>query len=119
MGYSTNSSSQYYFGNYGIEQVGNYYYDWGYNYFGVFDVKDMLSKIKSDSAFSSLSSYISAVESAYNNLVSYNVKGDQAGNSNGLSAFFPLNSNCKKATYYSSSQTNFTNYRSFVNTYGA
>ena len=119
MGYSTNSSSQYYFGNYGIEQVGNYYYDWGYNYFGVFDVKDMLSKIKSDSAFSSLSSYISAVESAYNNLVSYNVKGDQAGNSNGLSAFFPLNSNCQKATYYSASQTNFTNYRSFVNTYGA
>ena len=118
MGYSMNSNSQYYYGNYGIEQVGNYYYDHGYNYFGTFDVKDMVSKIKGNSSFSSLSTYITAVEEAFNKLVAYSEKGDQAGNSNGLCLYFPLHSQCNKGTYYSSSETNFSVWRSFVNSYG-
>ena len=105
-----------------LEQVGSDYYDYGYYYYGIFDAKDFLNKIKNTSAFSSASSQINAAISAFGDLVKYSQKGSGAGNSNGLCCFFPLNNGtsytCQKSTYYSTSMTNFTNWRSIVNSYG-
>ena len=119
-GYSTSSSSQYYYGNYGIELINGYYYDWGYNYFGTLDAKDFLNKLAANSTYSSLKTqYIDPALSALGELVVYSKKGSQAGNSNGLALYFPLHSLCEKSKYYSTSETTFTNWRSVVNTFGA
>ena len=115
MGISTSQAVN----NYGMVYQDGYYIDYGYNYFGTFDVKDFLDNLKSNSTYSSLSSYISNVETAFNKLVEYNKTGADAGDSNGLVMFFPMDEYCEKSTYYASSQTNFTNWRSLVSSYGA
>ena len=92
----------------------------GYSYFGVFDAKDFLNKLKSN--YSGASTEITEALNAFANLVKYSKKGSGAGNSNGLCCFFPMKDGsgytCEKSTYYSTSQTNFTNWRSIVNSYG-
>ena len=98
---------------------GFYYADYGYDYFGVFDAMDFLNELSKNSSFSSLSSDISTTKNALSNLIVYNKAGADAGDSNGLSIFFPLSSNCGKSVIYTTSQTNFTNWRSIVNSYGA
>ena len=105
------------YADYGIEHIGNYYYDYGYLYFGTFDAYDFLSKVKND--FSSVSSQATAAMNAFKQLVVHNAKGDEAGESNGLCCYFPCHSRCEKSKYYSSSETNFTNWRTVVNTLGA
>lgn len=108
--------------SYALEQSGSYYYDYGWYYYGIFDAKDFLNKIKSTSAFSSASTQVNNTLSAFNNLVKYSLKGSGAGNSNGLCLFFPLNNgtsyNCNTSKHYSTSQTNFTNWGSIVTSYG-
>ena len=119
---------------YGLEQSGNYYYDYGYYYYGVFDAYDLMSKIKSTSAFSSASTQITNAMNALkgtNNqqgLVRYSKKGKVAGNSNGLTCFFPLKNsvyNCGTSTYYAKEedgsikiQTHFTTWWNIVNSFG-
>ena len=96
-----------------------YYAGSYYVYYGIFDAKDFLNKLRKNSTFGDgLSSYIDSVLAAHSNLVGYNAKGSAAGESYGICLFFSINSNCNKATNYSSTQTNFTNWRTFVNTYG-
>ncbi len=94
----------------------------GYSYFGILDAKDVVNKIRATSAFSSASTQISAVLSAFSNLVAYSKAGTQAGNSYGLCCFFPMKDGsgytCSTSSVYTSSQTNFTNWRSIVNSYG-
>ena len=94
----------------------------GYSYFGILDAKDVVNKIRATSAFSSASTQTSAVLSAFNNLVAYSKAGTQAGNSYGLCCFFPMKDGsgytCSTSSVYTSSQTNFSNWRSIVNSYG-
>ena len=94
----------------------------GYSYFGILDAKDVVNKIRATSAFNSASSQTSAVLTAFGNLVAYSKAGTKAGNSNGLCCFFPMKDGsgytCNTSTVYTSSETNFTNWRSIVTSYG-
>ena len=94
----------------------------GYSYFGIIDAKDVVNKIRSTSAFSGASSQTSAVLTAFSNLVAYSKAGTKAGNSYGLCCFFPMKDGsgytCNTSSVYTSSQTNFTNWRSIVTSYG-
>lgn len=118
-GYSTSPYDDYYYGNYGAEYVSEYgcYVDWGYNYFGTFDVYDFLNKL--ESKYSNLSSEISAVRNELNQLVVYNKIGGQAGESYGLCLYFPLHQACQKSKAYTSSETDFSSWRTVVNSFGA
>jgi len=94
----------------------------GYSYFGIIDAKDVVNKIRATSAFSGASTQTSAVLTAFNNLVAYSKAGTKAGNSYGLCCFFPMKDGsgytCNTSSVYTSSQTNFTNWRSIVTSYG-
>lgn len=94
----------------------------GYSYFGILDAKDVVNKIRATSAFSGASTQTSAVLTAFNNLVAYSKAGTQAGNSYGLCCFFPMKDGsgytCNTSSVYTASQTNFTNWRSIVTSYG-
>ena len=98
-----------------------YYADTDYTYYCIFDAKDFLTKLAASSTFNtgSLSTYISAAQTAFSNLVSYSSCGAGAGNSYGLCMFFSVSSNSYKSTYYSSTQTNFTNWRITNTSFGA
>ena len=94
----------------------------GYSYFGIFDAKDVLTKIKNNSNFSGASTELNNAITAFGNLVRYSKKGAGAGNSYGLCCFFPMTDGsgytCNTSSVYTVSQTNFTNWRSIVTTYG-
>jgi uncharacterized protein YjdB len=96
-----------------------HYADSDYTYFGTFDAKDFVNKLAANSTFNPGSTYTNAVLSAFNNLVEYSSCGRGAGNSYGLCMFWSVSSYCAKGTYYTASQTNFSNWRSLVSTYGA
>ncbi len=115
-GLSTNPSSGNYFGNYGIVQQGSYYYDYGYNSFGTFDVLDFLNKLESN--YSSLSSSINAVRAAYNDMLVHNVVGAEAGESNGLCLFFPMSERCGANKYYTAKETRLSSWRTVTSTLG-
>ena len=115
-GLSTNTSSQDYYGNYGITYENGQYVDHGYNYFGIFDVQDFLNKL--GTKYSTLSSEINAVKSIYNNLVVYNKIGNEAGNSNGLCLYFPMHERCDADTYYSSKETSLSSWKVVTHTLG-
>ena len=88
-------------------------------YFCLFDVKDMLNKISANTTYNPGSSYINAVNSAFTNLVKYSVAQKGAGNAYGLGCIYSQGSS--DAYYikqvYKSSETNFTNWLSFLETY--
>jgi len=94
----------------------------GYSYFGIFDAKDVVNKIRATSAFSGASTQTNAVLTAFTNLVAYSRAGTKAGNSYGLCCFFPMKDGsgytCNTSSVYTASQTNFTNWRSIVTSYG-
>ena len=118
-GFSTNPHDDAYYGNYGVEYVSEYgcYVDWGYNYFATFDVYDFLTKL--GNKYSTLSSEITSVRNALNQLVAYNKIGGEAGESHGLCLYFPLHQVCQKAKAYSTTETDFSSWRTVVNTLGA
>ena len=95
-----------------------HYADDSYIYYGIFDAKDFVNKLSSNSTFNPGSSYTSAVLTAHSNLVAYSSCGAGAGNSYGLCMFWAINSKCYKGTYYTSSMTKFTTWRTLVTTYG-
>ena len=94
----------------------------GYSYFGIIDAKDVVNKIRATSAFSGASTQTSAVLTAFTKLVAYSKAGTKAGNSYGLCCFFPMQDGsgytCNTSSVYTASQTNFTNWRSIVTSYG-
>ena len=115
-----NSGNKFY--RYLINNVKHFGDDGGYNGYdelGIFDVKDFLNKIKSNSTlYSGLSSLVTSLETAFSNLVKCSKKGNSAGNANGLMLYFDTGEDCQPSEVYSASQTNFTNWRSIVTTYG-
>lgn len=89
-------------------------------YFGMFDVIDFLNKIEANTDYNPGGNYISNVKAAFNNLLGYSTVQKGAGNANGLCCIYSKTSgNWLLGTKYSTTQTNFTNWRSFVSTYGA
>ena len=96
-----------------------YYGDNYYVYYGIFDAKDFVNKVASNTTFNPGSTYTNAVLTAYSDVVEYSSCGKGAGNSNGMAMFFSISSSCAKSTYYTSNETSFTNWRNLVNTVGA
>ena len=90
------------------------------DYFCLFDIQDFINKLQANSSLSTkttLQSKLTSAENALSELIFYNKVGSGAGNSNGLSLF------CLSSAYssfansiYSTSQTNFTNWRSYAST---
>ena len=90
-----------------------------YQYYCIYDAKDFVNKLAANSTFNPGSTYTNAVLTAYSDVVEYSSCGKGAGNSNGMAMFYSTSSYAGKSTYYTASQTNFSNWRSLVNTYGA
>ncbi len=94
-----------------------HYADSDYDYFCTFDAWDFVDKLQNNSAFSSFRidlSYITAVKNAHANLVAYNLAQKGAGVSKGLCMYWPNSSQYSDvSTYYTTSETNFTTWRSF------
>ncbi len=113
---STNPSATNYYGNYGLEKYEGGYILPGYNTFGVLDAKDVLNKLKTNYPY--LSSDVDKAIAAYNDMLVYNRVGSYAGNSNGLSLFFPLHNRCSAHMFYNANQTRFNNWRNLTGILG-
>ena len=94
-----------------------HYADSDYDYFCTFDAWDFVDKLANNSAFSSFSvdsSYITAVKNAHANLVAYNLAQKGAGVSKGLCMYWPNSTQYSDvSTYYTTSETTLTTWRSF------
>lgn len=94
-----------------------HYGDSDYDYFCTFDAWDFVDKLANNSAFSSFridSSYTTAVKNAHANLVAYNLAQKGAGVSKGLCMYWPNSTQYSDvSTYYTTSETRFTTWRSF------
>ena len=94
-----------------------HYADSDYDYFCTFDAWDFVDKLANNSAFSSFridSSYTTAVKNAHANLVAYNLAQKGAGVSKGLCMYWPNSTQYSDvSTYYTTSETRFTTWRSF------
>lgn len=94
-----------------------HYGDSDYDYFCTFDAWDFVDQLASKSAFSSFrvdSSYTTAVKNAHANLVAYNLAQKGAGVSKGLCMYWPNSSQYSDvSTYYTTSETRLTTWRSF------
>lgn len=101
--------------------VGNvkHYADTDYNFFHCFDAYDFISKIR-NSTYNPSNDLCYAAQQAFNDLVGHNNKGSGAGNSYGLALIYGCDGSYDNSldTDYSTSETNFTNWRSFVSAYG-
>lgn len=94
-----------------------YGYDSGYNnaqgnygyVYDIFNVSDVLSKFAS--SYPNCSSEISAAQTALDNIITYNRCGTKAKTSCGVCCFFPI-SQYGTSSYYTTSITHFTNWRS-------
>ena len=90
-----------------------HYADADYDYFCLFDAKDFLNKLANNSAFNSFKVDASAAITALNNLVAYNLAQKGAGQSYGICMYWPNSTQYSDVkTYYTTSETNFTNWRS-------
>ena len=78
--------------------------------FGLFDGKDFLNKLASNSTFTSFATQINDAKTALSEMIIHNAKGTAAGNSNGLAFFAPLGSYGTAASY-PSNQTHFNNWK--------
>ncbi|MBE6135142.1 MAG: hypothetical protein E7179_03940 [Erysipelotrichaceae bacterium] len=92
-------------------------YNGGYVY-DVFDAKDFITKMEANSTYSSsLSTQLSALSTAFANLVITNKTTSDYSGAHGLNFFCPL---CRlySKTFYSN-RTNFTTWSNLVTTYGS
>lgn len=93
------------------------------SYYGIFDAYNFFNRIIDESVFSSCKSKIKECKSAYEKLIYHFAKGQVADDSstktaNGMCLFFPISANCYSSEFYTASQTNFTNWRSFCLSHG-
>lgn len=82
--------------------------NYGYVY-DIFNVSDVLSKFASN--YPNCSSEISTAQTALDNIITYNRCGTKATTSCGVCCFFPI-SQYGTSSYYTTSITHFTNWRS-------
>lgn len=115
---SSNRSS---FNNAIISKV-KHYADSDYDYFCTFDAKDFVNKLANNSSFSSFridSSYTNAVLTAFSHVVVYSNAQKGAGESYGLCMYWPNSAQYSDIkTYYTTSQTNFADWRTVCVNYG-
>ncbi len=91
----------------------------GYEDLGIFDVKHFLTKIQNNSTlYNGLSTLVTNAETAFSNLVKKSSKGGSAGNAYGLCFFFDSGRYCYPEDVYTTSETNFTNWKRIVDAYG-
>ena len=95
---------------YAVDDSGSNYY------YGLYDVKDFLTKLSSNSTFNPGATYIDAVKAAFNDLVIYSKIGKDAGNSNGLCLCWGITSDTQE--FYIASETNFKKWQLLSDTYG-
>lgn len=81
--------------------------------FGLYDAKDFVNKLTSNSTFKLDSQYTTAVLNAHSNFVGYSSAGSGAGKSYGLCYYFGGTD-----SYIAGTDTNFTNWAYLSNTYG-
>ena len=81
--------------------------------FGQFDVKNFVSKCQGNSSYAVDSSYATAVNNSLTNFIAYSRKGSSAGQANGLSCTYRVNDDVS----YTSSETGFSTWLSFNNSY--
>jgi len=89
--------------------------------FDVFDVGSFCTKMKASLSYSgnsTLMSKISAVQSAYSNLIGYEWHGSAASGATGLTLFAPV-SGYSSTSDYTSSSTPLSNWRSICVNYGS
>ena len=110
--YTLLNSSEYY-----AKEYYDYYAKWGYEMWGVYDVKDFVNKIK-DSEFNPGDVLIENVNTALDKLVIANYTSYEYQNSNGLSLFFSRHKGCDRSMYYTKRYTNFTNWQKIVSKWG-
>ena len=91
-----------------------HYADSSYTSYGLFDAKDFVKKLASNSTFNPGSTYTNAVLNAHSNFVGYSSAGKGAGNSFGLCMFWKISSYCSS---YSSSY-GFSNWNYLISNYG-
>lgn len=107
-----------------INWVGNnvkHYAENDYNYFHLFDAKDFVNKLASNSNYNPGSTYTSAVLTAHSKLVAYSTCGRKAGNSYGLCMVFVYTQDREYSlinNYYTTTETGFTKWRTFNTEYG-
>ena len=89
------------------------YSEAGYCGYGQFDVKNFVTKCQSNNTYKVDASYATAVTNALSNFVAYNRVGSKAGASNGVCCTY----RCASQVSYNSSETNFTNWKSFNDSY--
>ena len=93
-----------------------------YDYFGTFDAKDFINKLQNNNTFKVDSSIANAVLTAHQNLVKYSVAQKGAGNAYGLCMFWAVDAgtdySTSQSTYYKTSETNFSTWRTLSSTYG-
>ena len=89
-----------------------------YEYYGLYDAKDFVNKLASNSTFKPDSSYTQAVLTAHSKFVKYSAKGAAAGNSNGVSLYWAYNNNTAYYNDYQTSDTNFSTWCDLSSTYG-
>ena len=80
-----------------------------YAYYGLFDVKDFMTKLKSNSTLNPGNSYIESVLSVFDNFVVYSKCGKGAGKSYGLSMYYSVS--VSSGYYGTISSSDYNNYR--------
>ena len=92
-----------------------YYADSDYTYFLIFDAKDFVVSVGNNSSYNPGSTYVNNVLTAFDNLVEYSKAGTGAGDSNGLALVYVCSSSYASyiKSVYTTSYTNFTNWRTF------
>ena len=97
-----------------LVESAKHYADYYYTSYGLFDAKDFVKKLASNSTFNPGSSYTNAVLNAHSNFVAYSSAGKGAGNSFGLCMFWKISSS---SSSYSSSY-GFSNWAYLNSNYG-
>lgn len=101
-----------------LKSCEKYAYESGAAQFDTFDAGQFLTKLSTNSTFSSASSYVNTALNAYKEAVAYYKNGSGHKSSTGLALFAPVYGAMEKSTY-SSSITNFTNWKNVSINYGS
>ena len=86
--------------------------------YGLFDVKDFVTRLANNSTFNPGKTYTDAVLAALDDLVVYSACGAAAGNSNGLCMFWEYDRYTSYYNTYNSTTTTFTTWCGLSNSFG-
>lgn len=96
-----------------------HYADSDYVYYGLFDAKDFVNKLTTNSTFKVDATYTNAVLTAFDDLVGYAKCGEAAGNSNGLCMYWAYSTETATYNRFDTSTTTFSNWCTLNTNFGA